>query len=233
MSDQKRVLIFGGTDGTGEIVANKLQERGWDVTVFARNAAKAKEKFGDQPISIIEGNITQRETLPDNLGRFDAIIHTAGVTERPVGSEKVRNIDYRGMKKILDTAREAEFGGRFIYMTPLGTERRSIVSMLVNIFLGKILMWRKAAEQAVRNSGLDYTIVRCGLLNDKPAGTHKLRLTTERLSLGPGTQMSREDAADVIVAALEDQRTVNAEFSVLHDEEGQRQEIETLFRRVA
>ena len=39
---------------------------------------------------------------------------------------------------------------------------------------GKILIWKRKAEEYLANSGVNYTIIRAGGLQDQPGGKRKL-----------------------------------------------------------
>eukprot|EP00741_Cyanophora_paradoxa_P009855 tig00001657_g9546.t1 len=82
----------------------------------------------------------------------------------------------------------------------------------MNEMLGRIMDWKLAGEDALRASGLRYTIVRpCALTDAAGLGPGALRAETGDTMRG---QVSREEIADLMVAALEDPRFVNKTFEV-------------------
>jgi NAD(P)-dependent dehydrogenase (short-subunit alcohol dehydrogenase family) len=84
-----RIFITGSTDGLGQLTASSLIDRGHKVVLHARNVQRAKEAFKKNPgaESVLIGdlsNIDECKNLSNevnNLGRFDAVIHNAGVYE--------------------------------------------------------------------------------------------------------------------------------------------------------
>jgi uncharacterized protein YbjT (DUF2867 family) len=105
--------------------------------------------------------------------------------------------------------------GRLVYMGAIGTTRWSVLAFLLNLIKGDTLKWRRRAEDEIRRSGLDYTIVHAGILADAPAGKHALEVTRRRLPMRPWYRLGREDAAEVIVHALREPRARNSTLDVV------------------
>ena len=82
-----RVFITGSSDGLGRKAAQFLIEQGHRVILHARNAARGKQALAAVPgaDSVVLGDLTsiaQTRALAEEvnkLGRFDAIIHNAGM----------------------------------------------------------------------------------------------------------------------------------------------------------
>lgn len=85
-----RVFITGSADGLGLIAARLLLEQGHEVTLHARNDARAKDAMSALPSAgdVIVGDLSSIEATRDvadqanERGRFDAVIHNAGVGNR-------------------------------------------------------------------------------------------------------------------------------------------------------
>ena len=85
-----RVLITGSTDGLGLMAGRLLAEQGHDVTLHARNAARAADARAALPQyeAVVIGDLASiAETRgiaeqANALGRYDAVIHNAGVGYR-------------------------------------------------------------------------------------------------------------------------------------------------------
>ena len=80
----------------------------------------------------------------------------------------------------------------------------------MNDQLGGILTWKLRGEDAVRGSGIPYTIVRPCALTEEPGGQ---RLTVEQGDNLRG-KISREDAATLCVEALQQPHACNLTFEV-------------------
>ena len=80
------------------------------------------------------------------------------------------------------------FLGRFLYMTSSGVFTRSVMAICLNLYKGNTLSWRRHAEDAIRESGLDYTIIRTGMLVNRPGGRRAIHVTQEALPLRFGIE---------------------------------------------
>src|SRR4029453_17237624 len=72
------------------------------------------------------------------------------------------------------------------------------------------LLAKAGADEHLKKSGLDWTIVRPGSLTDDP-GTGKVRVTTELGSRGP---VPRDDVAAVLAAVLTTDSTIGVTFEL-------------------
>jgi len=85
-----RVFITGSADGLGKMAAELLIEQGHKVVLHARSAARAEEtrkKVGGAEHIVVGdlSNIAETKSVADQvnrLGRFDAVIHNAGIGYR-------------------------------------------------------------------------------------------------------------------------------------------------------
>lgn len=82
-----RIFITGSADGLGQLSAQWLIKQGHRVVLHARNESRGKEALMRTPgaeavvtadLSVIE-EIKELATKVNQLGRFDSIIHNAGV----------------------------------------------------------------------------------------------------------------------------------------------------------
>jgi uncharacterized protein YbjT (DUF2867 family) len=205
-----RILVIGATRGTGREIVSRLIRDGLAVRALVRNESRAGGTLAEQA-EVFHGDITKPETLSAALDGVSHIIFTAGVTKRPASERSIIAVEYHGVSNTLDAARETGFRGRFLYMTAIGVTRQSIASIALNAIKGNTLSWRRRAEQLIRQSGVDYTIVRCGVLTN--ATRHRaveLSQIDHRMSLL--RRISRSDAAEVFVQALRYPTAIRATF---------------------
>ena len=87
--------------------------------------------------------------------------------------------------------------------------------VVTNAF-GNVLDEKLVAENYLKKSGLDYTIVRPGGLKAKPP-TGALRISGEDTLIAG--EISRDLVADVCVASLTDRRASNKVLEIIEDEE--------------
>ena len=85
-----RVFVTGSADGLGKMAAELLIEQGHKVVLHARSAARAEEtrkKVGGAEHIVVGdlSSIAETKSVADQvnrLGRFDAVIHNAGIGYR-------------------------------------------------------------------------------------------------------------------------------------------------------
>jgi NAD(P)-dependent dehydrogenase (short-subunit alcohol dehydrogenase family) len=86
-----RILITGSADGLGQLSAKSLADQGHQVVLHARNSERgryAKQKV-PRAEHVIAGDLSdsdETKNVADEanaLGRFDAVIHNAGVYQAP------------------------------------------------------------------------------------------------------------------------------------------------------
>src|SRR5262245_57421927 len=99
----------------------------------------------------------------------DHLIFTAGVRSGRFARPSVtRATEYEGVLHTLAAARAHNFRGRFVYMTSIGVRRRSLLAAGLNVWKGGTIRWRRLAEESIRASGFDYSIVRAAFLLNRP-----------------------------------------------------------------
>jgi uncharacterized protein YbjT (DUF2867 family) len=206
------VLIIGGTRATGLLVAQRLVRQHAPVRILARNPAAAPV-VGTADVR--QGDITKPDTLPAAMQGVTHIVFTAGKRSgSPATRRQIRETEYEGVRNTLAAASAAGVR-RFLYMTASGGARWSLASVALNLYKGNTLVWRRRAEEAIRASGLSYTIIRAGVLLNSPGGRRALTVTQRDLPLSIRYRVSRADVADGFVASLDDPRTNNTTFDVV------------------
>lgn len=215
MSRDQLVVVIGGTRGTGLLIAQRLQHQGLPVRILARNPVRAHAQLGST-FQILAGDITQQDTLPPVLEGATHVVFTAGCRSgRPTTEKHIRETEYGGVVNTLTAGQQVGFGGRFLYMTASGVTSRSWATACLNFYKGNTLVWRERAEHEIRASRLGYTIIRAGILLNRPGGQHALVVTQRPLPLSIRYRIARADVADVFVAALDHPRAVRATFEVV------------------
>ena len=213
-SPKPRVLVIGATRGTGAEIVTRLLRDGITVRALARDEHRARAKLGDR-VEVVPGDVTRRETLVPAVQGAHHVIFTAGVTKRPASERSIIAVEYDGVVNTLAVCKAGGFTGRFLYMTALGVTRHSIASIALNVIKGRTLVWRRRAEDQIRASGLDYTIIRCGILRNAPPGGHAIEIAQHDYPMALWYQIGRADAAEVFVQALQHPATRRTTFDVV------------------
>jgi uncharacterized protein YbjT (DUF2867 family) len=119
-----------------------------------------------------------------------------------------------------------------MYMTSSGVATRSFVSACLNLYKGNTLGWRRRAEDAIRGSGLDYTIIRTGMLLNRVGERHAITLTQEPLPLSIWYRIARADVAEAFAGAVEHPRASRATFEIVWAGAGRPEPWSVLFQGV-
>ena len=224
------VLVMGATRGTGREIVTRLRRDGYPVRALARSAANARRSL-PADIEIVEGDITKPETLRAAIAGSAHVILTVGVPMGPASQRSIITVEYDGVRNTLSAASAAGFAGRFLYMTTIGVTRHSIGSIFLDLVKGRTVTWRRRAEEAIRASGIDYTIVRCGVLTNGPAD-RAVELSQEDHRLSIFRRISRDAAAEVFVQALRHPSSSRATFDASWAPRGRRETWDELFARL-
>ena len=229
---EKPILIIGGTRGTGLLIARLLQQRGLPVRALARNPAHAKMALGPG-VELVAGDITKKETLPPAIEGARHIIFTAGCRSgHPATEARIKATEYEGVLNTLASARQTGFSGRFMYMTSSGGATPSWMATCLNLYKGNTLKWRLRAEDAIRSSGVEYTIIRTGMLLNSAGGRRSIKLSQEALPLSPRYRIARADVAEAFVAAVGHSRAARATFEIVWADSGRPEPWPTLLQRL-
>jgi uncharacterized protein YbjT (DUF2867 family) len=211
----QRILIIGGSRGTGLLIARRLSERGDTVSVMTRFPERTRALVGSA-IQVVAGDITQPATLLPAIDDADQIVFTAGVRSgRPASQSKIRVTEYEGTRHTLQAAAASGFRGRLLYMTASGATTPSIWSTFLNIYKGNTLVWRRRAEEAIRASDIDYVIIRAGILLNVAPRRHAIHISQDDLKLSPRYRIARGDVADVFVEVLRRPSVSRTTFDVV------------------
>ena len=193
------VLVIGGTRGTGLEVVKLLRIRGDDVIVLARpqSDASAAEKLGAR---IARGNALRPAEIKQALSvmAVRAVVSTLGA--RQVNEPRP---DFEGNRNAIDVARQAGVR-RFVLVTVIGAgDSLGAAPAFARRFLKTIISDKTQAENYLRASGLDYTIIRPGGLLDN-AAQGRAYLTEDQRAM---SWIRRADLARLVVQALDDPGT--------------------------
>lgn len=193
-SDKGLVLVAGATGGTGRATVSELLRQGYRVRAFVRNIDSAHEKLGTE-IEFAVGDVRNRDSIDAALDGVSAVVSSIGAG-RGDPSNGPEFVDYGGVKNLVEGAVDAG-ATQFVLVSSRGVTQ---VNQRLNKMFGNILIWKYLGEEAVRNSGIAYTVIRPGGLSDDPGGEHAFDfLQGDAAAEG---RIPRADVARVVVAAL-------------------------------
>jgi uncharacterized protein YbjT (DUF2867 family) len=231
MHETERVLVVGGTRGTGLLIANLLLRDGYRVRALARNPSQAVRRLGSS-VDVVPGDVTRSDTLSSAVKDVTHVIFTAGVAVGPAREKVIIATEYQGVLNTLAAARQAGFKGRFLYMTSIGVTRPSLAAAVLNFVKGNTLRWRGRVENEIRTSGVDYTIIRAGFLLNRSGGRRAIDVTQQPHALAPRYRIARADVAETFVQALNYRNTARTTFEVVWGKGPRREQWGLLFGRL-
>ena len=231
------VLVTGATGRTGSIVVQKLRQQPEQFAAkgFARSEAKVKELFGTTE-GFHLGDISAPDHLKAALEGCDAlVILTSAIPQMKAPPEPGQRpeffypeggtpeeVDYQGQVNQIDAAKAAGVKHIVLVGSMGGTNEQHPLNRMAN---GNILIWKRKAEAYLIDSGIDYTIIRAGGLQDQPGGQRELIVGKDDTMLvnppdGIPTSIPRADVAEVVVQALRSPAARNKAFDVISKPEG-------------
>ncbi len=199
------ILVAGATGGTGIEVVRELLAGNYRVRVFVRDEVRARTNFGDD-VEYALGDVRERVTIDAAMDGIDALISAVGGgRDHPLNGPEF--VDYGGVRNMAEAAAAANLR-QFVLVSSMGVTHEDHV---LNKMFNNVLMWKFRGEEALRASGVPYTIVRPGGLINEPGG-QKLIIFAQGDN-GAGT-IPRADLASVCVAALSSPDVLNKTFEV-------------------
>tara|TARA_R110001592_G_C12874263_1_gene724077 strand:- start:87 stop:719 length:633 start_codon:yes stop_codon:yes gene_type:complete len=202
MTDKKQNILIAGANGTtGKIIVELLQasDRYRPIAMVRKEAQK--EAFEKDGVAAVLADL--EKNLSHAVTGVDKVIFAAGSK-----GKKVIEVDQEGAKNLTDAAKKAGVR-KFVMLSSMGADNPSVSNDLEEYLKAK-----QNADNHLRNSGLEYSIVRPGGLTDKD-GTGKIQLKEKLDKQG---SISRADVAKTLVAVLEDGVKQNKTFEILAGE---------------
>ena len=193
-----KIAVFGATGGTGKQIVEQALAAGHEVTVLVRDSARLNVKH--DKLYLVIGDVLNTEKVEETLAGSEAVCCSLGNT--------ANNPDFvvsDGTQNIIECMKKQEIK-RLVIVSAMGVgdsrERVSLsFKMLMKTVLRKAYEDKERQEQLVRESDLDWVIVRPGGLTNGPAtGEYDFGLDT---SISSG-QVSRADVAAFVLQQLTD-----------------------------
>ena len=203
-----KVLIFGATGPTGRELVSRALEKGHDVTAFVRNPKGLDMEEADG-FRIFTGDVLQPKTVDRAMVGQRAVLCALGPRARTGIGETPTNVVSVATRHILE-AMETCGTRRLITLSSVGVgdsrgkgqaglRGRLLESIIVPLFLRAQFRDKEVQEEAVRESSVEWVIVRPTSLVDRPA-RGAFRVTTNGDAV-PGT-IARADVAAFMVDQL-------------------------------
>jgi len=204
-----KIVIFGATGGTGIELVKQALEQGHTVTAFVREPARLA--IDNENLTFTTGDVFDAESVTQVIQGQDAVVCSLG------SGTDLRKTTVRatGTTNIISAMREQNVR-RLMVVTAMGVAESWDDLSLFNKFLFAVLMKslredHEAQEAAVKESKLDWTIIRPSGLTDTPG--------TGIYSVGeniPATtsKIPRSDVADLILKELKENSLIRKAITI-------------------
>jgi len=193
-----KIIIFGATGGTGKELVKQSLEKGHEITVLVRNPQKFS--FNDKRVNIIKGDVLNKDDVSKAIQGNDAVLVALGV--KPPSKTKVVG---PGTKNIIEAMKTHNVKRLIVesamFMDDAVRKNSFLISLLTKTFMKGLYADKLLQEAAVRESGLEWVIVRpVGLANGPKTEIYRFG---ENLPLkGMFPTISRADVADFMLKQL-------------------------------
>ncbi|ALS79958.1 SDR family oxidoreductase [Planococcus kocurii] len=213
------VLVIGANGQVGRNVVKELSEANHQATAMVR-----KEDQIDKMKELGAANVVLGDLEKDFSAAFegvDAVIFAAGSGPK-TGADKTLTIDLWGSVK---AAQYAQDNGvkRFVQLGSVGSDNPDAGGEAMKPYL----VAKRTADDLLKATNLDYTIVRPGALSDEDK-SGKIEVSSNGFSSLEGRSIPRADVAKVLVDVLDRNNTYHKTFEVLQGEQPVGDQLETL-----
>lgn len=196
-----KTLIIGAHGKIGQFISEKMsQSDKFKPTAFIRKEEQKSvfEKMGVP--TIVESLENTTEEIAESIKGFDAVIFTAG-SGGNTGHDKTLEIDLDGAVKTMNAAKQNNIK-RFVIVSAALSD---VPEKWEETGIKPYYIAKHYADNELKRSGLDYTIIRPVMLTDDN-GTGEI--TAKPTPEGLNKKIAREDVAETIIAALDNDNTV-------------------------
>lgn len=197
-----KITVVGAHVQIAMLLHPKLIENGHKVRGIIRKEEQADDlrELGVEPVI---ADIEKQDDISEAVGMDDAVLFAAGAGPGS-GAARKWTVDREGAIKLMEACHKNGIE-RYVIISAMGldTPRGSEVF--------RVYQKAKAeADKALRNSGLDYTIVKLGRLTDE-AGKGKVSIDKDQ----ERGEIPREDVAEVLARVIEMRETIGKKFDLV------------------
>ncbi|MCX5673132.1 MAG: complex I NDUFA9 subunit family protein [Planctomycetota bacterium] len=206
-----QVLVTGASGFVGRRVVARLRQEGYAVRTLVRPTS-ARPLAPARGVEIAPGDVTDTASVAQAARGCQAAVHLVGIL-RERGASTYQAVHVQGTENVVAACRSAGVR-RLIHMSALGVGRGSTTGYFRS---------KKAAEEVVRPSGLDWTILRPAIIHG-PQGDFMVEMARMVARPGPVPLIGRglqilqpvwvEDVARVFVEALRRNTAIGRAFEV-------------------
>ena len=217
-----KIFVAGATGQTGKHIVRQAIEQDMSVKALVRDLEKARAILPDAA-ELVLGDVLEPNTFESDLDDCSVLICATGASPSldPTGPYQV---DYQGTKNLVDLAKQKGIE-HFVFVSSLCVSK---FFHPLNLFW-LVLYWKKQAEQYIKDSGLNYTIVRPGGLKNEDNSEFIVMQGADSLFEG---SIPRVKVARVCVEALSQPEANSKIVEVITSPEAESQTWQQLFGNI-
>lgn len=161
-----KLLIFGASGGTGLELVKQGLSAGHEVTAFVRDLASMQD-IRQERLTVIAGDVLNAADVGKAVAGHDAVLFAVGAGREP------SNVRERGARNVIGAMQTAGVR-RLVCLSSMGVgDSKANLSwftkyIIVGMYLRHPFADHERQEAVVRESGLDWTLVRPPHLKDGP-----------------------------------------------------------------
>jgi len=160
MQAVRQVFVTGATGFVGHALLQRLCAAGHIVRCLVRRGSERALR-GQGAIARIEGDVLSLQGLEEGMAGCDTVIHLVGIIrEHPASGVTFERVHTQGTVNVLEATAAAGIR-RYVHMSALGTRPEAAA---------RYHRTKWAAEEAVRASGLEWTIFRPSIIYGRGDG---------------------------------------------------------------
>ncbi|HWZ42453.1 MAG TPA: complex I NDUFA9 subunit family protein [Candidatus Saccharimonadales bacterium] len=153
-----KVFLTGATGFVGSHLLTRLISTGHTVRALVRNPSKASLPVSAQ-VEAVSGDVIEGTGLDEGMKGCEAVIHLVGIIAESRGAT-FEQVHHQGTRNVVEAAKRNHIG-RFVQMSALGARADGVSEYQTS-------KWK--AEEAVRQSGMPFCILRPSLIFGPGAG---------------------------------------------------------------
>ena len=197
----EKILVAGATGTTGRKVVQLLKESDNYQPVAMVRKDEQQKQFQKEGVESVLGDLSK--DVSNTTKGINKVIFAAGS-----GGKDVKNVDEDGAKRLIDAAKKERIE-KFVMLSSMGADKPEEANVLKGYLQAK-----HNADQYLDISGLTFTIVRPGSLNNNE-GLGKIKLAHKLEERG---EIPRWDVARTLVRSLDNDVAKNQAFEILTGE---------------
>ena len=202
-----KIAIFGATGKTGMELVPLALDAGHTVKALVRTPDKLGELRAREGLEVIQGDLLNGDDVHRCVEGVDAVVSAAGPVKGQTHDMIVKAANN------ITSAMQAHSVSRIVWLTGAGvlmpedppSFSRALIRGIMGLVAGKVLAASQQAAETVRDTGLEYTILRAPMLGEDESVGYVLSDTAPKPKPLP-----RVDLARAMLAQLGDEARIKA-----------------------